>query len=218
MTATKMPDNFLIYGSYGYTGNLTVGIAVEQGMTPILAGRNPQKLERQAASFARPLEYHAFDLTDREALERALDGVAVVLHIAGPFSRTHRHMADACIRTGTHYLDISGEVPVYESLWRMDEAAKTAGVMLLPGIGFDVVPTDCLAARLRSELPEATRLTLAIGSDGRQRSAVARPRHFSKASDDRGSSGETANSQTSDIWRLAERSILVADPSKHTVS
>ena len=155
---------FLIYGAYGYTGRLTARLAVDRGLSPVLAGRDEARLSRMADEFG--LEFRAFDLDVASSIDRGLDGMDVVLHCAGPFSHTHRAMAEACFRTGTHYLDISGEIPVYHSLWEMNARAVESGVMLLPGIGFDVVPTDCLAAILKSRLPTATHLTLAIGSVG----------------------------------------------------
>ncbi len=71
-------------------------------------------------------------------------------------------MVDACLDTGTHYLDISGEIDVFEEIYARDDEAEQAGVVLLPGAGFDVVPTDCLAAMLAQRLPEATELELAF--------------------------------------------------------
>src|SRR4051812_14952024 len=100
-------------------------------------------------------------------MDAAVGEVAAVLHCAGPFSHTSRPMADACLRTKTHYLDITGEAAVIESLAARDEEAKRSGVMLLPCVGFDVVPTDCLAAHLKRRLPSATRLALAIQGIGR---------------------------------------------------
>lgn len=160
-----MPSGFLIYGSYGYTGSLIVRMASELGMRPVLAGRDSHKTKQQAESFG--LGHRTFSLDDAAALDSALKEVAVVLHCAGPFSHTARQMADACLRTKTHYLDITGEIEVFESLARRDAEAKAAGVMLLPGAGYDVVPSDCLAAHLKRRLPSATRLTLAIQGTGR---------------------------------------------------
>jgi short subunit dehydrogenase-like uncharacterized protein len=76
-------------------------------------------------------------------------------------------MANGCIDTGTHYLDITGEIEVFEALHAMDERAKQAGIMLMPGAGFDVVPSDCLAAHLKRRLPSASELTLAFQGIGR---------------------------------------------------
>jgi len=76
-------------------------------------------------------------------------------------------MSSACLRTGTHYLDITGEIDVFESLSKKDAEAKSAGVMLMPGVGFDVVPSDCLALHLKNRLPSADTLRLAFFGMGR---------------------------------------------------
>jgi saccharopine dehydrogenase (NAD+, L-lysine-forming) len=105
-------------------------------------------------------------LEEPEALERSLKDVDLVLHCAGPFVRTSPPMLEACLTTGTHYLDITGEIAVFESVMARDEEAKAVGVALLPGVGFDVVPTDCLAASLAEALADATHLELAFSANG----------------------------------------------------
>ncbi|HEX8494321.1 MAG TPA: saccharopine dehydrogenase NADP-binding domain-containing protein [Pyrinomonadaceae bacterium] len=160
-----MTNNFLLYGANGYTGTLIARLAVERGLKPLLAGRDRDKVSQLASELG--LEHRAFALDDATALDAALQESAAVLHCAGPFSHTSKLMADACLRTKTHYLDITGEILVFESLAARDAEARAAGVMLLPGVGFDVVPSDCLAAHLKRRLPSATRLTLAIQGLGR---------------------------------------------------
>ncbi len=168
--------NFLIYGSYGYTGQLIVEHAVKEGLRPLLAGRDEGKLRPQARKYN--LEYRAFSLDETAKLESALNEVDAVLHCAGPFVLTYRQMAEACLRTKRHYVDISGEIEGFEALAGMNEKAKQAGIMLMPGGGFDVVPSDCLAAYLHQRLPSATHFRLflrGIGggvSRGTARSAV----------------------------------------------
>nr|MBA3889959.1 saccharopine dehydrogenase NADP-binding domain-containing protein [Gemmatimonadaceae bacterium] len=108
------------------------------------------------------LEHRMADLADPTALDAALDGMRVVLHCAGPFMHTSRPMVDACLRRGVHYLDITGEMAVFEALAARDAEADARGVTLLPGVGFDVVPSDCLAAHLAQRLPGATELVLAF--------------------------------------------------------
>ncbi len=154
-------DKFLIYGATGYTGKLTARAAKAKGLSPILAGRSEDKVKPLAEELG--LEWRAFDLADQAKLDAALKEVDVVLHIAGPFSATSKLMADACLRTKTHYLDITGEIAVFESLAARDAEAKKAGVMLLPGVGFDVVPSDCLAAHVKRRLPDAEDLKIYIG-------------------------------------------------------
>ena len=171
-------DRCLIYGAYGYTGELAVREARAFGIEPILSGRNPEKLQAVAERWGQGMEIRPVGLDDEDALAAALSDVGVVLHCAGPFSATSRPMVRACMRTHTHYLDITGEMSVFEALVRQDAKARDAGVMLLPGIGFDVVPTDCLAARLADKLPGATHLELAFAglgggtSQGTQKTAI----------------------------------------------
>jgi short subunit dehydrogenase-like uncharacterized protein len=157
-------NNFLIYGSYGYTGQLIVEHATKEGLRPILAGRDEQRLRAQAERYN--LEYRAFSLEETSRLDSALREVDAVLHCAGPFVHTYRHMAEACVRTKRHYVDISGEIAGFEALAAMGGQAKETGIMFLPGGGFDVVPSDCLAAHLKQRLPSAGQLRLFIHGIG----------------------------------------------------
>ena len=157
--------NFLIYGANGYTGELITRYAAERGLKPILAGRNAAKVEELAKKHG--FDFRAFDLHDAAKLDAALSEVDFVLHCAGPFSLTSAPMVEACLRTGRHYLDITGEISVFEAVAARDKAAQDAGVMVMPGVGFDVVPSDCLARHLKNRLPSATELTLAFYGLGR---------------------------------------------------
>jgi short subunit dehydrogenase-like uncharacterized protein len=159
-----MRSNFLLYGATGFVGDAIARVAVQRGLRPVLAGRDAAKVRALAAELG--LQHRAFSLDDAKALDAALGEVAAVLHCAGPFVHTFDAMMQGCLRTGTHYLDITGEIPVYEALAARDADAKARGVMFLPGAGFDVVPTDCLAAHLKRRLPSATRLSLAFHSTG----------------------------------------------------
>ncbi len=157
--------NFLIYGANGYTGELITRMAVERGMRPIVAGRNEAAI--RAIAEKHGLEHRDFSLDDTAKLDAALNEVAMVLHCAGPFSLTSRQMGEACLRTATHYTDITGEIAVFEACAAGDQKAKDAGIMIMPGVGFDVVPSDCLARRLKDRLPSATNLMLAFYGKGR---------------------------------------------------
>jgi short subunit dehydrogenase-like uncharacterized protein len=156
-----MPDSsLLVYGAYGYTGKLVLAEALAAGLRPVLAGRDSNALAAVAAPHG--LDYRVASLDDPRELDAALEGARVVLHCAGPFIHTSRPMVDACLRRRVHYLDITGEIAVFEAVAARDEEARTAGVSLLPGVGFDVVPSDCLAAHLARRLPGATHLALAF--------------------------------------------------------
>jgi short subunit dehydrogenase-like uncharacterized protein len=160
-----MTGPWLLYGANGYTGELVARLAASLGHRPILAGRSADGVCSLAEGLS--LERRLLGLDDAARLDEALAGMSLVLHCAGPFSRTSRPMADACLRTRTHYLDVTGEVEVFEALAARDAEARASGVMLLPGCGFEVVPSDCLALHLKHRLPGARRLALAYAGFGR---------------------------------------------------
>ena len=155
-----MDYTILLYGANGYTGKLIARMASDHGITPILAGRTEESIKPLADELG--YTYRIADLSNADALDKALAGIKVVLHAAGPFKFTAKPMIEACIRNGVHYLDITGEIMVYEMAKKYSSQAAEKGVMLMPGVGFDVVPTDCLAAHLTRALPTATRLHLGI--------------------------------------------------------
>jgi short subunit dehydrogenase-like uncharacterized protein len=158
-------SDLLVYGANGYTGELIAREATSRGQRPALAGRRAAPVAALAGELG--LAHRAFALDDPAALDAGLDGVRAVLNCAGPFTHTARPLAAACLRRRVHYLDITGEIDVFESLAAQDRAARDAGVTLLPGSGFDVVPSDCLAAHLKRRLPTATKLTLGFQGLGR---------------------------------------------------
>ena len=157
-----MDAPWMLYGANGYTGQLIAREAARRGLQPILAGRNREKIVPLADELG--LQARVFDLADRAQAVLALKGIRLVLHCAGPFSATSALLISACLTTGTHYLDISGEIGVFEYAHEQGEAARAAGIVICPGVGFDVIPTDCVAAKLKSALPNATHLALAFHS------------------------------------------------------
>jgi short subunit dehydrogenase-like uncharacterized protein len=152
----------MIYGANGYTGELIAREAVSRGMKPILAGRTAAKIEPLAASLG--LQAQVFDLRDTAATASSVEGMGLVLHCAGPFSATGAPMMTACLVGQAHYLDITGEISVFEHAQTLDAEARVAGIVICPGVGFDVIPTDCLAAVLKANLPDATHLALGFDS------------------------------------------------------
>jgi short subunit dehydrogenase-like uncharacterized protein len=156
---------WLLYGATGYTGELIARAAVRTGLRPVLAGRNREKVETMARELGSASS--VFSLQDAAATRAALRGASVVINCAGPFSATAASMMSACLAERVHYLDITGEVDVFDHGQSRHEDARRAGVLLCPGVGFDVVPTDCVAATLARAMPDATHL--ALGFDSRSR-------------------------------------------------
>jgi short subunit dehydrogenase-like uncharacterized protein len=160
-----MGDNsFLLYGANGYTGQLIARYAKDYSLKPVLAGRRMDALSQLANQLNLP--YKVIDLNNSQHLQDALQEVKAVVHAAGPFQFTAKQMVEACIKARTHYIDINGDISVFEMLRQYDAQAKQAGIMVLPGAGFDVVPTDCLALLLKNLLPDAVNLKLAFATIG----------------------------------------------------
>jgi short subunit dehydrogenase-like uncharacterized protein len=157
-------QSFLLYGANGYTGKIITALASQYDLKPILAGRKEVPIRTLAKQFN--FSYLIFDLNNQKALLKALENVPLVLHAAGPFRHTAKQMMDACLKTKTHYLDITGEIAVFEMAKKYDELARKAGIMIMPGVGFDVVPTDCLALYLKNKLPDAAKLKIAFATLG----------------------------------------------------
>jgi short subunit dehydrogenase-like uncharacterized protein len=159
-----MIKQVLLYGATGYTGRLIIDEAVEKGLAVVLAGRNRKTISELATQYNLP--YRVAGLTDADELDAILKDITVVLHAAGPFSVTAEPMIAACIRNKVHYLDITGEIGVFEYAHSLNGQAIEAGIMLLPGCGFDVVPTDSMASWLHEQLPDATHFELAFVTIG----------------------------------------------------
>jgi len=157
-----MSGTWMIYGANGYTGRLAARLAKDRQLGPVLAGRHAEPIKQLAHELG--CEARVFDLADAASAATHLAGVRAVLHCAGPFSATSRPMLDACLRARAHYLDITGEIAVFEAIHSRHQEVSDAGIVAIPGVGFDVVPTDCLAAMLKREMPSATHLTLAFKS------------------------------------------------------
>lgn len=155
-------SQLLIYGANGYTGELIAREAVARGLTPTLAGRNHKKVTHLAQELG--LQARAFPLNNAAAIATHIKGHSVVLNCAGPFSATAEPMMKACIAAQAHYLDITGEIAVFELAHSLHSAAEAAGIVLCPGVGFDVIPTDCVAMALKEALPDATHLALGFDS------------------------------------------------------
>jgi short subunit dehydrogenase-like uncharacterized protein len=154
--------NWLLYGAYGYTGKLIVAEAVARGHRPVLAGRDAARVEALARDY--DLEWLALDLDYADRLAAVAGRFDLILHAAGPFIHTSQPMLDACLAGKTHYLDITGELSVFNNTFAHHTAAVERGILLMSGVGFDIVPSDCLARYVADQMPGATWLETAIST------------------------------------------------------
>jgi short subunit dehydrogenase-like uncharacterized protein len=175
MPGKGIKTQLLLYGAYGYTGRLAAELAAASKLDVVLAGRNQDALAGLGERLSLPTR--VIGLNDATQLSQALKDIACVVHMAGPFAATSAPMLDACLATQTNYVDITGEIEVFEAMWSRDDEIKRAGITVVPGAGFDVVPTDCLAAYVASKLERPTSLVLALSglenpSQGTLRTAI----------------------------------------------
>ncbi|OUS06243.1 hypothetical protein A9Q96_09660 [Rhodobacterales bacterium 52_120_T64] len=150
--------SFMIYGANGYTGKLITEYALSRGLHPIVAGRSKSDINNLASQ--RNLEARVFSLGGN--ISAHLKGVGLVLNCAGPFSATARMMIDACVKSGVDYLDITGEIAVFEAAASRHNELVKSGIMVMPGVAFDVVPSDSISAHMKRRMPDATELTLSF--------------------------------------------------------
>jgi short subunit dehydrogenase-like uncharacterized protein len=154
----------LLYGTNGYTGELIAQKMLRQGLPIMLGGRSTPAVGQLATGLGLP--HRIFHLTNAETLTTALHDIAVFVNCAGPFDQPPQILVRACIQSQVHYLDLAGEYTFFEWLRQFDAAAQTTGVMLMPGVGFVITATDCMAAHLAQQLPTATHLALAYRVTG----------------------------------------------------
>jgi short subunit dehydrogenase-like uncharacterized protein len=155
---------WILYGANGFTGAMIARHAAHKGSKPILAGRDPSAVAPVAEECG--LQWRTFDLRDTVAVRAGLADVSAMVNAAGPFAFTHQPMLQACLSQGVHYLDISGEVDTFERCAKTHDTAIRQGVMVMPGIGFDMVPGDCLALHLKNKLPQADTLEIGLRYGG----------------------------------------------------
>lgn len=155
-------NTLLIYGATGYTGRMAAERAKALGLPFEIAGRDHTRLAALAAQLDVP--FRVFD-ADPHAQDW-LSGISVLLNFAGPFVYTAEPLIRACIKAGVDYLDITAEINVYQLAERLGAEAASHHVMLLPGVGWDVVPTDSLAVHVAKRVEEPFALSIALQVPG----------------------------------------------------
>lgn len=155
-------SDWMLYGCYGYSGKLILEEAVKKGLRPVIAGRSEEKTRELASRYSLP--YKVFDLDRPNVIEENIAGCKMVFNAAGPFTSTCIPMLKACLNQKVHNLSLAGEIPILEELHGYHDQAREQGIVLAVGLGFDVIPTDALAAKVKEQMPDATHLV--IGLDG----------------------------------------------------
>jgi short subunit dehydrogenase-like uncharacterized protein len=154
-----------VFGAYGHTGRFVVAELRRRNWTPILCGRDPQKLEGLGGEYPA-LELRTASIEAPESLDRALEGAMAVINCAGPFLDTAKPVIEAALRARIHYLDVAAEqravLDVFEQ--HADGAAK-AGITVLPGMAFYGGLADLLATVAMGEWSEADAIEIGVALD-----------------------------------------------------
>src|SRR6056297_1381943 len=158
--ANRKKEKWMLYGAYGYTGKLIVEEALKNGHHPVLAGRDPEKLKIISEDFGLP--HRTFSLEEPNEIKKNLAGIDLVLNAAGPFKYTAEPLIKACLENKTHYLDITGEISVFERNYHYSEQAQDKKVAIISGVGFDIVPSDCLIKYASNQIEQPNNLELGI--------------------------------------------------------
>jgi short subunit dehydrogenase-like uncharacterized protein len=154
--------SWLLYGAYGYTGTLIAKEAKDRGHDLVLAGRSGEKLIPMAEEL--DLNYVTFDLKNEDLIFNTIKDYDLIFNAAGPFKYTSSPIIKACLKSKSNYLDITGEIPVFEQNFKCDCRARENDIVIISGVGFDVVPTDCLAKYVSKKLQNPTSLEIGITS------------------------------------------------------
>lgn len=150
-------NKILIYGAAGYMGQLFLKTIQKENLAIVLGSR---------INFESAYQVRVFSLDNQNEIIENIKDVKLVINLAGPFKYTNKQLVEACIENGSHYIDIAGEVPELEAIFDYNEMAKKANIMLMPGAGFGIVPTDIVANLAKQKLLDATHLKIAYITNG----------------------------------------------------
>ena len=160
---TDTKTKILVYGVLGYTGNLFIEHSLDTNL-PIVLGARQKEVKILAEKCG--MEHRVFEINDVQNIIPYLSDIKAVINLANVSYGINKYLIDACIQTKTHYVDLASEYPDILEIYKLHHMALTNGVMLMPGAGFNLAPTD-IAGRIASELlPNPTKLSLGFATFG----------------------------------------------------
>jgi Saccharopine dehydrogenase NADP binding domain len=143
-----------VFGAYGHTGRFVVSELRQRGWTPVLSGRDHDKLN--ALGDVHPgLDLRLASIEDPPSLDRALAGSAAVINCAGPFARTVAPVIEAALRARIPYLDIAAEIEA------IADRARETGIVIVPAMAFYGGLGDLLATAAVGDWTAADEICIA---------------------------------------------------------
>ncbi|MCB4366049.1 saccharopine dehydrogenase NADP-binding domain-containing protein [Hydrogenophaga taeniospiralis] len=151
-----------VVGATGHTGQFVVHEALRRGLSVVAVGRSAARLDE---TIPEAVPRRVAELDDPVRLEQAFAGCAVVINCAGPFLDTAAPVAQAALRAGCHYIDVTAEQPSAQaSFTELDAPARAAGKVVIPAAAFYGGLADLLASALAGD-GEIDEITVAIALD-----------------------------------------------------
>lgn len=165
-SASSKAQRIVVFGASGHTGRFVVSELARRGMMALLAGRDLEKL--RAVQKTHPaFEIHIASIDDPASLDQALVGASLVINCAGPFLDTAAPVIEAALRAGIHYLDVTAEQAVALAAFeKFSDAARTAGVVIMPSVGFYGALGDLLATFAMRNWSAGDEIQIAVALDG----------------------------------------------------
>ncbi len=150
----------IIYGSTGYTGRLVAEyMAQEYGGKDApkwaMAGRSMEKLKevRDLIDAPRKTPLIVADADDAGSLDAMTRRTKVICTTVGPYQLYGEELVAACVRNGTHYVDLCGEPGwMREMIDQHQDAAKKSGAQICFSCGFDSIPFDLGVQMLQKDM------------------------------------------------------------------
>lgn len=143
----------VLLGATGFTGRLTAEAMVRADLAPVLAGRNPERLQTLAKELTRlapsvtPPTWQQADANIFESVSALVsDPADVLVSTAGPFSVVGAPAVLAAINAGCTYVDSTGEAGFIRQVFERSDQATTTGARLIPACGYDFIPGNLAGA------------------------------------------------------------------------
>jgi len=164
--ASLLEGRVAVFGATGHTGGFVAAELLRRGVAPVLVGRRAGGLEAVQGAAGQALDTRIASIADPESLDRAFHDADVVINCAGPFLDTARPVIEAALRSRSSYLDVTAEqASALDTFERFDDAAREAGIVVLPAMAFYGGLADLMATALLDGWEHADTLEIGIALD-----------------------------------------------------
>jgi len=143
--------DLVVFGATSFVGQILTRYLLEtyglgRKVKWAIAGRSQTRLDELKASLgedAGKLPVVIADASNDAQLTAMCEQTRVIISTVGPYALYGEPLVRACVRTGTDYCDLTGEVQwIRKMIERYEEEAKSSGARIVHCCGFDSIPSD----------------------------------------------------------------------------